>query len=131
MHFHQLLRWCHEAYEESLEKFGIAAVAIFPTPPWSSGPLAVAVPIVHCRADFFRPLVCGDRLLIQLQPLRLDEESFEVAYRFYRVGPTADSSVQRTEIVAQGLTQHMAIHVDDRKRCPIPYSLSSWLSLNV
>jgi 1,4-dihydroxy-2-naphthoyl-CoA hydrolase len=23
MHFHQLLRWCHEAYEESLEIFGV------------------------------------------------------------------------------------------------------------
>jgi hypothetical protein len=36
MHFHQLLRWCHEAYEESLEKFGIAATEIFPTPGWES-----------------------------------------------------------------------------------------------
>ena len=23
MHFQQLLRWCHEAYEESLERFGL------------------------------------------------------------------------------------------------------------
>jgi 1,4-dihydroxy-2-naphthoyl-CoA hydrolase len=124
------LRWCHEAYEESLEKFGIAAVAIFPTPPWSSAPLPVAVPIVHCRADFFRPLVCGNRLLIQLQPLWLEEESFEVAYKFYRVGPTSDSSDQSTKIVAQGLTQHIAIRVDTRERCPIPDSLSSWLGVD-
>ena len=25
MHFHQLLRWCHEAWEESLERFGLPA----------------------------------------------------------------------------------------------------------
>ncbi|MGA0279943.1 MAG: thioesterase family protein, partial [Vulcanococcus sp.] len=25
MHFQQLLRWCHEAYEESLERFGLNA----------------------------------------------------------------------------------------------------------
>ncbi len=30
MHFHQLLRWCHEAYEESLERFGIVAATVFP-----------------------------------------------------------------------------------------------------
>lgn len=32
MHFQQLLRWCHEAYEESLERFGLNAAEIFPTP---------------------------------------------------------------------------------------------------
>lgn len=31
MHFQQLLRWCHEAYEESLERFGLNAAEIFPT----------------------------------------------------------------------------------------------------
>ena len=30
MHFHQLLRWCHEAWEESLEAQGSAAEAVFP-----------------------------------------------------------------------------------------------------
>ena len=34
MHFHQLLRWCHEAYEESLERFGIPADQVFPRPVW-------------------------------------------------------------------------------------------------
>ena len=32
MHFQQLLRWCHEAYEESLERFGLEPAALFPTP---------------------------------------------------------------------------------------------------
>ena len=30
MHFHQLLRWCHEAWEESLERYGIATGSVFP-----------------------------------------------------------------------------------------------------
>ena len=30
MHFHRLLGWCHEAYEESLERFGVAASQCFP-----------------------------------------------------------------------------------------------------
>ena len=41
MHFHQLLRWCHEAYEESLARYGISAEEIFPRP---GQPLAVALP---------------------------------------------------------------------------------------
>ena len=56
MHFPQLLRWCHEAYEESLERFGITRRRCSP-----AGIVPViALPIVHCSADFCRPLVCGD-----------------------------------------------------------------------
>ena len=28
MHFHQLLRWCHEAWEESLQRYGIHAGSV-------------------------------------------------------------------------------------------------------
>jgi 1,4-dihydroxy-2-naphthoyl-CoA hydrolase len=114
MHFHQLLRWCHEAYEESLERFGIAAAEIFPAP--GSTP-AVALPIVHCQADFRRPLVCGDPLAIALTPMRLDPGSFEVRYSFRRDG----------EEVAHGLTRHLAIGSDSRSRCSLPPALHRWL----
>ena len=57
MHFHQLLRWCHEAYVESLERFGIPAAEIFLRP---GNIPAVALPIVHCEADYLRPLPSGD-----------------------------------------------------------------------
>ena len=30
MHFHQLLRWCHEAWEDSLQRYGIHAGSVFP-----------------------------------------------------------------------------------------------------
>jgi 1,4-dihydroxy-2-naphthoyl-CoA hydrolase len=125
MHFHQLLRWCHEAYEESLEGFGIAAAAIFPgevnagaaTEEGSPPPLAVALPIVHCSADYRRPLVCGDRLAIQLDPQRLDPGSFDVRYRFARQG----------EEVARGLTRHLAISRANRQRCALPDAIHRWL----
>ena len=35
MHFHHLLRCCHEAYEESLERHGLSAGAGFPRPLWA------------------------------------------------------------------------------------------------
>ena len=129
--FHQLLRWCHEAYEESLERFGIGAAEIFPRPAWSMGPtpgaqgapdgiqtpLSIALPIVHCSADYRRPLVCGDRLEITLQPRQLDQGSFEVTYSFACGGQTA----------ARGLTRHRAITIADRQGCSLPATISAWL----
>lgn len=114
MHFHQLLRWCHEAYEESLERFGLAATDIFPRPEHLP---AVALPIVHCSADFLAPLVCGDPLAIQLEPRRLDPGAFEVNYSFR----CADRSV------ARGLTRHLAITTSTRRRCPLPDPIQRWL----
>jgi len=114
MHFHQLLRWCHEAYEESLERFGLAAVDVFPRPGHQP---AVALPIAHCSADFLAPLACGDPLAIQLEPRRLDPGSFEVHYGF-RSGDKQ---------VARGLTRPLAISADTRQRCPLPAAIQRWL----
>jgi 1,4-dihydroxy-2-naphthoyl-CoA hydrolase len=114
MHFTQLLRWCHEAYEESLERFGLPAGSIFPGP--APAP-EVALPIVHCQADYRRPLICGDPLAIQLEPLRLDPGCFDVRYRF-RCGD---------EPVAEALTRHLAIRAADRQRCPLPEPIQRWL----
>jgi len=114
MHFHQLLRWCHEAYEESLQRFGIAPAAVFPTPQHMP---EVALPIVHCHADYRRPLVVGDELAIALTPTRLDPSGFEVAYRFEIDGAE----------VARGLTRHLAINATSRQRAPLPESIQRWL----
>jgi 1,4-dihydroxy-2-naphthoyl-CoA hydrolase len=126
MHFHQLLRWCHEAYEESLERFGIPPAEVFPTPRWDGTPAAstpmVALPIVHCSADFLRPLVCGDRLNIQLHPIQIEAGGFEVAYHVRRLGSDGPA-----EVVAQGLTCHRAIDATTRKGCELPGGISQWL----
>jgi 1,4-dihydroxy-2-naphthoyl-CoA hydrolase len=114
MHFQQLLRWCHEAYEESLQRFGIAPAALFPSPQHKP---EVALPIVHCRADYRRPLVVGDELGVVLAPTRLDPSGFEVAYRFDLDG----------EEVARGLTRHLAINATNRQRCPLPDAIQRWL----
>ena len=114
VHFHQLLRWCHEAYEESLERFGVAAGELFPSP--GSTP-EVALPIVHCSADYLAPLVCGDPLAIQLEPERLDPGCFAVRYRFRR----------GEREVARGLTRHLAIRSDNRARYTLPAPINRWL----
>jgi 1,4-dihydroxy-2-naphthoyl-CoA hydrolase len=116
MHFHQLLRWCHEAYEDSLDRFGIQAAEVFPGRDGNDSP-AVALPIVHCSADFLRPLRVGDPLAIRLSPVRLDPGCFEVGYQFASGG----------EPVAQGLTRHLAITTADRRRCSLPKPIARWL----
>ena len=114
MHFHQLLRWCHEAYEESLERYGLDLGLIFP----SGEPApAVALPIVHCSADFRAPLVCGDRLTILLSPERLDPSAFAIRFRFNHGDQTA----------ATALTRHVAIENLSRRRCPLPEPIQRWL----
>lgn len=114
MHFHQLLRWCHVAYEESLERFGVVAGEIFPG--LGRAP-AVALPIVHVSADYRRPLACGDPLAIELRPLQLDGGSFEIRYRFLHNGQEA----------ATGLTRHMAIEAASRRRTALPADVAQWL----
>jgi 1,4-dihydroxy-2-naphthoyl-CoA hydrolase len=117
MHFLQLLRWCHEAYEESLERFGLAAEAVFPRPAWAGESPAVALPIVYCQAEFRRPLMVGDQLNITLRPEALGPDGFEVSYSFDREGQPA----------AQGLTRHLAIAASERHRCPLPEGIRRWL----
>ena len=114
MHFPQLLHWCHEAYEESLERFGIPPAEIFPGPGVC---LEVALPIVHCNADFLRPLVCGDPLAIALEPRLLNPGCFEVSYRFSSDGAPA----------ATALTRHLAISSQERVRRELPASINRWL----
>ncbi len=119
MHFHRLLRWCHEAYEESLERFGLKPSEVFPRPSWSADETVptVALPIVHCSADFLHPLRVGDPLAIALSPARLDPGVFEVSYRFSCEGA----------LVARGLTRHLAILAAGRRRCSLPDSIARWL----
>jgi len=114
VNFAELLRWCHEAYEESLERFGITAAEVFPSP---GSKLEVALPIVHCSADYLRPLVCGDPITIQLEPGRLDLGCFEVRYNFKSA----------EQVVAQGLTRHLAIENPSRRRCALPTAINRWL----
>ena len=114
MHFHQLLRWCHEAYEESLERFGISSAEIFPAPGHH---LKLLLPITHCSADYLAPLVCGDPLAIALQPLQLDPTAFEVSYRFSSDGKP----------VAQGLTRHQCIGAAQRGKAALPGGIRAWL----
>ena len=87
---------------------------MFPTP---GNTLDVALPIVHCQADFLRPLVCGDVLSVALEPLRLDMGSFEVRYSF-----SCDSTP-----AAEALTRHLTSRAPAAGAAACPQrSIAGW-----
>ena len=117
MHFHHLLRWCHEAWEESLETYGMAAKEVFPNSSWQNRSANVALPIVRCQADFFHPIEMGDNLLLELRPKRLGVGSFEVQTNF----------LNHDINVAKGRLRHLSINAETRQRCVLPELLDRWL----
>jgi len=117
MHFHQLLRWCHESWEESLERYGVEAAVVFPGCRQQERWPDVALPVVHCSADFLRPVHGGDHLTVKLKPQRLDPGSFAVRYRF----------LLNHQAVALGQIRQVAISTASRQRCRLPEAIDRWL----
>ena len=110
VHFHHLLRWCHEAYEESLARFGMATEDVFANP-------MAALPIVYCQARYHRPMGHGDVLSLHLACRQLDPTSFEIHYDVYR----------HQQVVATGLTRHVCIDPVTRQRLALPTAVGRWL----
>ncbi len=124
VYFAELLGFCHEAYEAGLAAAGVDVRAFFSGEGASTDRgYAVAVPIVHAQADFYRPMFCGDRLIFSLMPKLLTPDSFEVAYEVFGPGESANG-----QKVAKALTRHVAIRTDSRRRCPLPDYLTNWIA---
>ncbi|BAY93976.1 MULTISPECIES: acyl-CoA thioesterase [unclassified Tolypothrix] len=113
VYFANILGICHEAYEESLEAAGINLKTFFSNP-------SVAFPIVHANVDFFRPVFCGDKLLVCLMPQKLGGEKFEIAYEI---------SVAEV-IVAKAITRHVCIDANSRTKQELPVEIVNWLETN-
>ncbi len=117
IHFHQLLKWCHESWEESLQKYGINLSEIFPSSLTIEETSLVALPIVHCKANFWAPIRTGDDLLIKLSPKKIDLGTFEVETKFH----------SQNKIVAEGLLRHKAINSQTRLPCELPDKVDRWI----
>ncbi|MBH8563333.1 acyl-CoA thioesterase [Nostoc sp. CENA67] len=113
VYFANILGICHEAYEESLAASGINLKDFFTNP-------SVAFPIVHTSVDFFRPMFCGDNLVISLIPQKLGVDKFEIAYEI----SVADV------VVAKAITRHVCIDASSRKKQELPEEIVSWLETN-
>ncbi len=114
MHFYQLFRWCHEAWEESLEICGIPSSDVFPK---SSNDKEIILPIVQCKADFRAPIQAGDELRVRLFPEKLNISSFQISTHFQC----------HDQNVALAMIRHVAINANTRKRCPLPENIERWI----
>ena len=112
VYFANVLSICHEAYEVSLEVSSINMKYFFSS--------TVAFPIVHADVDFFRPMFCGDKLVISLIPQKLGVDKFEIVYEI----------IVDDVMVAKAVTRHVCIEVSSRNKTELSGDIVKWLETN-
>ena len=117
VHFLELLRWCHETWEASLEKHGVVLQEIFPTNQINTSQLDVALPVVHCEANYFQPLYVGDTINIELNPEKISDSSFVLRFKFKKNG----------EKIGTANIKHVSINPITRDRCALSKQINLWL----
>ncbi len=115
MHFYKLFNWCHEAWEESLENYGIRVTEIFPR-RLNEQP-KIYLPIVSCTGSFYYPISTGDKLKTEINPTKINMYSFQVETVFSMDGKE----------IAKGFIKHVSIDKDKNKKTSLPESIEKWL----
>ena len=118
VYFANGLSICHEAYEASLAASGIELKSFF-----RGG--AIAVPITHASIDFFKPMFCGDLIVVSLVKTLLSPDSFQIEYQLF-----FDLESDEKKAIARALTKHICIDSITRKRCNLSQDLMKWIELN-
>tara|TARA_Y100001968_G_scaffold267960_1_gene258125 strand:+ start:222 stop:695 length:474 start_codon:yes stop_codon:yes gene_type:complete len=121
IHFYQVLKWSHEAWEESLELYGLSAKEIFPNNLAKEKNKIIALPIVNCDAIYLHPIYVGDYLEIKLLPKKVDSSSFYLEVNFIR----------DDKLVALGRLKHIAINSETRERIVLPEGIELWLEYSL
>ncbi len=111
--FARYLSICHEAYEESLSAAGLPLGTFF-------ADHGVVVPVAKSQASYLRPLVCGDRLRIEVIPRALSEHSYALDYVIWKTGAVE----KRAAVVC---TEHVCICSKTRERLVLPANLHAWV----
>ncbi|NEO27020.1 MAG: acyl-CoA thioesterase [Kamptonema sp. SIO4C4] len=114
VYFTQFLHFCHEAYEESLSQSGVSLQQLV-------APQDFLLPLVETSGKFFRPLFCGDRIMIELTPQQEQETEFVVHYRLFLGENT-------TKPVATAMTRHVCINAETRNRQALSESIQDWIN---
>jgi len=114
IHFHNLLRWAHESWEESMEKYGINLKEIFPS---IKNDTKKIFPIINCEANFLYPIELGSKLKIKIVPKKINNHLFEVNTSFCK----------DTKIVAKTKLIHCVLDTINRKKVDLPESLELWI----
>ena len=114
IHFHNLLKWSHESWEESMDKYGLSLQEIFPNEGSQDQP---ALPIINCEAKFFGPINFGDLLSIQISPQKINNHLFQVKTTFFK-----DSTK-----VAESIIIHCSINPKSRVKTNLSEHLEKWI----
>ena len=115
IHFHNLLRWAHESWEESIDKYGIPHQDIFPDA--NSHENQIIFPIVNCEANFLSPIKIGDLLSIKIFPKKINNHLFQVNTFFLKEAIN----------VAEGKIIHCSLDVDSKLKVRLPDQLERWI----
>ena len=114
MHFHNLLKWSHEAWEESMDNYGIPQKEIFPD---GLSQEKSVIPIMNCEARFFRPINFGDLLSIKISPEKINNHLFQVKTVFFK------DSIK----VAESIIIHCSINPNTRVKTKLSEHLEKWI----
>ena len=114
IHFHNLLKWSHEAWEESMEIYGIPYQNIFPD---GISYEKSVFPIINCEARFFEPINFGDILSIQISPQKINNHLFQVKNIFFK------DSIK----VAESIIVHCSINPNTRLKTNLSEHLEKWI----
>ena len=115
IHFHNLLRWAHESWEESIDIYGISYQEIFPLSPFQKN--KIILPIVTCEANFLSPIKIGDLLTVKIIPKKINNHLFQVNTIFFK-----------DEInVAEGKIIHCSLDVNSKLKVKLPDQLERWI----
>ncbi|ATS18184.1 acyl-CoA thioesterase [Synechococcus sp. PCC 6717] len=112
VYFANVLRFCHEAYENLLQQLGVDLRQFFS----GSG---LIVPITDAQIRFLKPLYCGDRLRIIVTPEAVDGSRFQLGYRVLS---------SEADCVAVAQTHHVCLALPERHKAPLPPPLADWLT---
>ncbi len=111
--FARYLAIAHEAYEEALAAIGIPLHTFF-------NDHGIVIPVAKSEAAYRRPLVCGEKIRVDLQPQRISDNTFSLAFELFKVGPPEKrAAIMRTE--------HVCIDATTRARLPLPEPLAAWV----
>ena len=102
IYFARGLSICHEAYEEWLETKELSIQKILQE-------RKIALPIVRAEIDFFKPIVCGDKVEIRLELKDLEESKYTISYQIFK--PT-----EPDRILAKASTVHVCINPQTKQR---------------
>lgn len=117
--FARYLFICHEAYEEALAAVGIPLATFF-------ADTGLVIPIAKSEATYLRPLLCGDRLRVEVTPSRLTAESFALDFMLWKLSPPG-SAATAPKRAAVARTEHVCIDSRTRERRPLPPGLAAWV----